>query len=127
MNRFFGSRSKKNKYGNKKIVIDGIKFDSKKEGKKYLQLKIMKRGGQIKNFELQVKFELQPKFEKDGYKYRAIVYRADFVVTDWDDKKRIIEIKPFSKKKNKFLYTKEFAIKQKMFDFKYPELPMHIE
>ncbi|HBF3147915.1 TPA: DUF1064 domain-containing protein, partial [Clostridioides difficile] len=49
------------KYNNKKIVIDGIKFDSKDESEYYLYLKEKKENGEIKDFGLQQKFELQPK------------------------------------------------------------------
>lgn len=37
------------KYKNQKPTIDGYKFDSKKEGSRYLQLKMMQRAGLIKN------------------------------------------------------------------------------
>ncbi|MCC0650786.1 DUF1064 domain-containing protein, partial [Clostridioides sp. ZZV15-6598] len=54
------------KYNNKKTTIDGIKFDSKDEAEYYLYLKDKKAKGEIKDFGLQQKFELQPKFKKFG-------------------------------------------------------------
>ncbi|MCC0650730.1 DUF1064 domain-containing protein, partial [Clostridioides sp. ZZV15-6598] len=54
------------KYNNKKTMIDGIKFDSKDEAEYYLYLKDKKAKGEIKDFGLQQKFELQPKFKKFG-------------------------------------------------------------
>ena len=40
------------KYGAKKTVIDGIKFDSKMEGDYYLYIKKQKEDGKIKDFSL---------------------------------------------------------------------------
>lgn len=50
----------KPKYGNKKIVIDGITFDSTKEGKRYLVLKQAERDGLISELTLQPRWELLP-------------------------------------------------------------------
>jgi hypothetical protein len=52
---------KKNKYGAKKVVIDGITFDSTKEGEYYKQLKIAKKSGELINFYMQVPFRLPGK------------------------------------------------------------------
>jgi len=38
---------KRNKYGNKKVEIDGILFDSILEGSRYLQLNLLKSAGEI--------------------------------------------------------------------------------
>ena len=42
-----------NKYSNQKVVIDNIKFDSKKEANRYLELKIIEKAGEISNLQLQ--------------------------------------------------------------------------
>ncbi len=71
---------KKLKYRNIKIEVDGIKFDSKAEYKRYTELKLFERVKNISDLELQVKFELQPSFvDNQGVKQRAITYVADFV------------------------------------------------
>lgn len=64
-----------NKYNAKKTYVDGIAFDSKKEAKRYQELKLLERGGVISDIDCQVKFELLPK--QDGE--RAVKYIADFV------------------------------------------------
>lgn len=81
----------KTKYGNKKVIIDGIQFDSKKEGKRYLELKLLLKAKKIKDLELQPKFELQPMFKKNGKTYRKINYIADFKYFDIEDNKIIVE------------------------------------
>lgn len=74
------------KYGNVKTEIDGIKFDSKHEAYRYVELKYLQRIGQIRDLELQVPFELLPaqKDEKGKVKERAVKYVADFVYFDRD-------------------------------------------
>ena len=46
------------KYGNKIIEIDGIKFQSIKEGTRYSELKFLQNCGLISDLKLQVKFSL---------------------------------------------------------------------
>ena len=68
-----------NKYKNKKIVIDGIKFDSRLEANRYCQLKILERAREIKDLRRQVEFVIQPSYKKNNKTIRAIKYIADFV------------------------------------------------
>lgn len=63
------------KYHNSKTVIDGIRFDSKKEAKRYLELKILEKAGVIKELKRQVPYIL---IDKSCYG-RAIKCVADFV------------------------------------------------
>jgi len=69
------SKAKINKYKAKRIEVDGIKFDSMKEAKRYGQLIILVRSGKIKSFERQVKYRV----EINGV--LICNYIADFVVT----------------------------------------------
>ncbi len=50
-----------NKYHRKKVVFDGIEFDSKLEGERYLFLKDAEQNGFISDLQRQVRFELIPK------------------------------------------------------------------
>ena len=68
------------KYGNKNVVVDGIQFDSKREARRYLDLKAMEIAGLIQNLRLQVKYELIPAQRIDGKVVeRSCDYVADFV------------------------------------------------
>lgn len=82
---FTEPEKKKSKYGNKKTEVDGIKFDSKKEAKRYGELMILLKAGEIGLLERQVVFEL-----KIGEK-RVCKYIADFVYTDQKTGERIVE------------------------------------
>lgn len=57
---------KQSKYHNKKIIQDGIKFDSKLENKRYNELKMLEKAKIITDLKLQPKYELQPKFNRKG-------------------------------------------------------------
>ncbi len=48
----------RSKYGNKKTVVDGITFDSIKEGKRYSELRLLEKAGEISELELQPKYDL---------------------------------------------------------------------
>lgn len=50
----------KSKYGSRKVTVDGITFDSKKEAVRYQQLKLLERAGEISELRLQVKYVLIP-------------------------------------------------------------------
>ena len=56
---------KRPKYGNKKVIIDGILFDSKKEGMRWLILKDALANGTITDLERQVKVELIPQIKEE--------------------------------------------------------------
>ncbi len=107
---------KKHKYHAKKTEVDGHNFDSKKEAEYYQELKLRKRAGDIKDFELQPEFVLQDKIPEK--KLRAIKYRADFKVFHTDGRVEIVDIKGFE--------TAEFKLKKKMFLARYPDLELII-
>lgn len=75
------------KYHNERVIIDGITFDSKKEGNRYKELKLLERAGEIEDLQLQQAFILIPK-SKYG---RAIKYIADFTYTDKRKDEWIVE------------------------------------
>lgn len=79
MSNYWYVKRPRNKYGNQKVSLDGLKFDSKKEAMHYAELKTLEKAGQISDLKLQVPFELQPGFtDKDGKKIQSIKYVADF-------------------------------------------------
>lgn len=83
----------RSKYGAQKKVVDGIKFDSIKEAKRYGELKLLLRSGEIDLLKLQVPFELNP-----GGTY-SLKYFADFVYWDCMKKETVVEdVKGFRNK-----------------------------
>lgn len=100
------------KYGNRKVESDGHKFDSQIEARYYHQVKWLQATGEIKSFSLQPRYLLQDSFKKNGVGHRKIEYVADFEITHIDGTIEVVDIKGFE--------TTDFAIKKKLFEFKYP-------
>lgn len=105
-----------NKFGNKKTTIDGITFDSRMESKFYEYAKDLKAQGQIKDFKMQVRYEIFPAFKKNGKTWRKVEYVADFVIEHHDGRIEVIDVKGVE--------TDVFKIKQKLFEYKFPELEL---
>lgn len=102
----------RSKYFSKKVYIDGIKFDSKREGEYYLKLKLLEQAGKIKDLELQKEYLLQDSFKLNNKTIRAIKYRADFsYVSCEDDKLHVVDVKGYR--------TDVYMLKKKMFEYKY--------
>ena len=103
-----------NKYGNKKVKLDGYTFDSKREAKYYLEYKTLARVGKITELTLQPSFILQDKFkDREGVSHRAIKYVADFKFVE-NGETVVVDVKGF--------LTDTFKMKKKMFLFKYQDL-----
>lgn len=108
----------RNKYHNTKVIYNGIKFDSKKERDKYIELKQLEKAGIIKELELQPKFLLLDTIHYKGKTYPKTYYKADFKYFDNGKGKYIIEdIKsPITAK------DKVYRLKIKMLLTKYPDI-----
>lgn len=73
-------KAKRSKYGNIRTEINGIKFDSKKEARRYTELLELYKAGKIEGLKLQRVFTLQEAFTTpEGERVQAIKYIADFV------------------------------------------------
>ncbi|WP_417212394.1 DUF1064 domain-containing protein [Acinetobacter venetianus] len=72
--------TKRNKFNAQKVELDGMTFDSKKEHRRYIELKAMQQRGEIFGLEHHTKFELAPKTKLEGEKRvkPALRYFADF-------------------------------------------------
>lgn len=70
----------RNKYGAKPQVVDGVRFDSKREFSRWEFLQIRQRRGEITKLERQVRYDLAPSVKLHGEKRRkpALWYVADF-------------------------------------------------
>lgn len=62
----------RSKYNAKKTEVGGIMFDSKKEARRYSQLKLLGKSGVISDLVLQPKFDLVINSVRCGF------YKADF-------------------------------------------------
>ena len=97
-------------------TVDGIKFQSRLEARRYTQLKQMEKDGVIHNLVLQPKFLIQEKFE-DPYthkKYQPIHYIGDFLYVA-DGCQQVCE-------DTKGFFTEVARVKWKLVIHKYPEI-----
>lgn len=79
------------KYSNVKIEHNGIKFDSKREWKRYLELEAMQKRGEISELKRQVVFVLAPSVVINGRKRPALRYVADHVYLRRGDERQTVE------------------------------------
>lgn len=93
--------AKKSKYKNSKVVVDGEKFDSKRECQRWHELRLQEKAGVIRDLRRQVKYELIPKNDTE----RAVNYIADFEYIR--DNKLVVE-------DAKGIKTPEYIIKRKL-------------
>lgn len=95
-----------NKYKNKGTTIDDIFFHSRKEARRYAELRMLLRAGKITDLELQKKYELipaqyeyTPRYGKNGKRLKdakrcienSCVYKADFVYFDREIGQLVVE------------------------------------
>lgn len=92
--------------------MDGIVFASKMEMDRYSQLKLMEKGGLLRDLQVQPRFELLPAFERNGKHFLPTTYVGDFAYFDCVTKKRVVEeVKGYE--------TDVWKLKQKLFHFKH--------
>ena len=104
----------RNKYGNHRVEVDGIKFDSKKEAERWLVLKDKERLGRICNLRRQVTYLLIPRQTRsDGKVERKCTYIADFVYTDvWKDKEIVEDVKSeITRKQPEYIIKRKLMLK----------------
>lgn len=108
----------KSKYKAHKTEVDGIEFDSMKEGRRYTELKLLERSGEISDLQMQVKFVLIPaQREPDTVGARGGIHKgkliehecsyiADFVYLDEKGELVVEDVKGFR--------TPEYKLKRKL-------------
>tara|TARA_E500000318_G_C3518396_1_gene195336 strand:- start:472 stop:846 length:375 start_codon:yes stop_codon:yes gene_type:complete len=97
-------RGSRPKYGNKKVTVQGIKFDSKWESERYLYIKSLERAGRVRNLELQVRFALEVNGQKICTYIADFRYEKENINGDWET---IVE-------DAKGVETPEFKLKKKL-------------
>lgn len=99
-----------NKYHAKKITIDGIEFDSRREANRYAELMVMQRAGLISDLQRQEEFVLIPKCGKE----RAAKYHADFSYIDTATGNKVVE-----DVKSRATKTKDYILRRKLMNWRF--------
>lgn len=83
----------KTKYHSRQTTVDGIKFASRIEAERFIQLRLMAKAGVIRDLKLQPEFQIFKGYvdPETGEKVRSRYYVADFQYTDVDAHKVIVE------------------------------------
>ena len=114
---------RKAKYGNRKIIKDGQAFDSVKEARRWFELCLLEKAGEITDLRRQVEFPLLPTQREEStevYKRgenkgkpkpgkvieKPVVYVADFVYMTKEGETVVEDTKGFR--------TKDYVLKRKM-------------
>ena len=134
-----GEKQKKDpKYLNKKVYVyeDGFasfdgksndhgrlveKYDSLKEYRRYNELKLLERAGEISDLQRQVKFVIQPAFQYRNERINEIAYIADHVYSRKDGETVVEDVKGVDKNGKEVTATKDFKLKWKLLKAKYPQ------
>jgi Protein of unknown function (DUF1064) len=91
------AKKAKSKFGAVKCEIDNIKFDSKKEGKRYTELQILYKAGKI----------TKPVFQYEFLLPGSIIYRCDFLYFCLENLHFVVE-------DTKGFKTPEYKLKKKL-------------
>ena len=119
------TRKKSNKYHAKKVVVDGITFDSENESKRYLFLKQAQADGVISDLELQPQYIILPAIKGKRVKHfkripdrieeytiqQQVKYTADFRYIK--DGQTIVE----DVKGSKFTMSRDLPLRVKMMKY----------
>lgn len=85
-----------NKYRARKTEVLGIRFDSRKEMSRFLELQLLEKAGEIKGLQRQVHFLLIDSHRrKDGKLERKCEYVADFVYINKAGEKIVEDVKGY--------------------------------
>ncbi len=114
-------QEKRSKYNNRKVVMDGIKFDSEREAARFGELKVLRAMGKIRNLRLQANFTLVEGYTTiEGERIKPMVYRADFTyerATEPDCNGVVHWLREVEDAKG--VKTKDYLLKKKLMQDKY--------
>ena len=88
---------KRQKYGNRRVEVDGLKFDSQHEAEVYAELMLRVRAGATKTVLRQVAFDLPG----------GIRYFADFMTVDHENRVTVYDAKSEITRKNRVYINKK--------------------
>ncbi|MEE1504560.1 MAG: DUF1064 domain-containing protein, partial [Acutalibacteraceae bacterium] len=100
-------------------------FDSIKEYNRWEELKLLVRAKVISNLQRQVPIVVSDEYVKNGKPVKAVVYKADFTYTRGEESV-VEDVKPYDKIKCKYLTTKDFNLKWKILQGRYPQLTFEL-
>ena len=111
------------KYGNRKVEVDGITFDSVAEARRYGELCLLVLAGEIQELRCHPRYMLlEPFTDAAGQKVRAVHYTPDFDYLDARTGRRVAE----DVKGRKGTITEAFTLRSKFFRHRYPGIELRV-
>jgi hypothetical protein len=108
------------KYNARVTLCDGYRFDSLAEARRYRELKLLEKAGEIRYLLVHPRYAILDKFtDSAGRKHRAIVYEADFSYVETATGANAVE-------DIKGVATAVWRLKEKMFLYRYPQLDLRV-
>ena len=117
---YYALKKKGNKYHNSAVIVDGISFQSRKEARRWRELKLMESAGMIHGLTRQKKFVLIPAqrepdtvgkrggIKKGKLIERECAYYSDFAYYDKEGNEVVEDVKSPATR------TKDYILKRKM-------------
>ena len=99
----------RNKHGAKRVAVDGIVFASGSEARRWGELQLLERVGEISRLERQIKYDLAP--PPNFIKVCSVIWDFRY----WTDKQQVIE-------DSKGYATPIYRLKRKLFQALYPHI-----
>lgn len=112
------------KFNNMRTTIDGIAFDSLAEGRRFNELCLLLDAGEISKLTVHPRYLLEEKFtDSSGVTHRAIYYEGDFEYIE-NGQTVCEDVKGKNHRTGKFVVTRIFQMKAKMFSRRYPNIKL---
>ena len=121
---YYALKKKGNKYHNSAVIVDGISFQSRKEARRWRELKLMESAGMIHGLTRQKKFVLIPAQRepdtvgKRGGKHkgklieREVAYYADYSYYDKEGNEIVEDVKSEATKTPQYLIKRKLMLKE---------------
>jgi len=77
------------RYRNQPVIVDGVRYASKKQYDRWCQLKMLEKAGKVSNLRREVPFVLAPAVTLNGRKKPPLKYYADAVYIE--NEKEVVE------------------------------------
>lgn len=113
------TQTARRKYGNERVVVEGLRFDSKAEARHYLTLRLLERAGEITGLRVQPRYVLMDARKVAGKTLRAVTYTGDFEHREAQTGKMVVT-------DVKGVRTAVFQLKARLFRERYPDIDFRI-
>lgn len=88
------------KYGNRRVSLDGYEFDSRAESRRYEELRLLQKAGEIGHLVVHPVYEIAPGATLSGRRKPPLRYEADFEYMDTNGQRVVEDVKSDATRRN---------------------------